>query len=139
MKIGVPSTGRDLDSAVDQRLGRCPYFLIVDAESMSYEVISNESAAAAGGAGVQTAQTLARAGVDIVISSNAGPNAFQTLKAAGIKVFTGASGTVREAIEMYKNGKLQEMDEANVGSHAGMGGGGGGRGGGAGHGGRGRF
>lgn len=139
MKIGVPSTGRDLDSAVDQRLGRCPYFLIVDSDNMEYEVISNESAAAAGGAGVQTAQTLARAGVDIVISSNAGPNAFQTLKAAGIKVFTGANGTVREAIEMYKNGKLQEMDEANVGSHAGMGGGGGGRGGGAGHGGRGRF
>ena len=121
MKIGVPSTGRDIDSAVDQRLGRCPYFLIVDAESMNYEAISNESAAAAGGAGVQTAQMLARAGVDAVISSNAGPNAFQTLKAAGIKVFTGASGTVREAIEMYKNGKLKEMDEANVGSHAGMG------------------
>lgn len=124
MKIGVPSTGRDIDSAVDQRLGRCPYFLIVDAESMNYEVISNESATAVGGTGVHTAQMLARAGVDVVISSNAGPNAFQILKAAGIKVFTGASGTVREAIEMYKNGKLKEMDEANVGSHAGMGSGG---------------
>lgn len=124
MKIGVPSTGRDIDSAVDQRLGRCPYFLIVDAESMNYEVILNESATAVGGTGVHTAQMLARAGVDVVISSNAGPNAFQILKAAGIKVFTGASGTVREAIEMYKNGKLKEMDEANVGSHAGMGSGG---------------
>ncbi len=136
MKIGVTSTGKDMDANIDPRLGRCSYFIVVDPETMEFEVISNESAAAAGGAGVQTAQMMARTGVEVVITGNAGPNAFQTLQAAGIKVITGASGTVREAVDKYINGELKEIDEANVGSHAGMGGGGGrGTGGGMGRGG----
>ncbi len=133
MKIGVTSKGRDLNADVDPRLGRCSYFIIADPETMEFEAISNESAAASGGAGVQTAQMLARAGVDAVITGNAGPNAFQTLQAAGVKVITGANGTVKEAIEKYKKGELKETGEANVGSHSGMGGGygrGGGMGGG---------
>jgi len=126
MKIGVTSTGKDMDANVDPRLGRCSYFIVVDSETMEFEAISNESAAAAGGAGIQTAQMMARTGVEVVITGNAGPNAFQTLQAAGIKVITGASGSVREAVEKYMSGELKEIDEANVGSHAGMGGGGGG-------------
>ncbi len=121
MRIGISSTGKDLDSIVDQRLGRCSYFIIADPETMEFEVISNENAMASGGAGVQTAQMLAHAGVDAVITGNAGPNAFQTLQAAGVKVITGASGTVKEAIEKYKKGELHKANAPTVGSHSGMG------------------
>ena len=76
MKIGVTSTGEDLHANVDQRFGRCKYFLIVDAESMEFEVLSNENAMAFGGAGIQTAQTIANKGVEAFVTGNVGPNAF---------------------------------------------------------------
>ena len=120
MKIGVTSTGEDLHANVDPRFGRCKYFLILDAESMEFEVLSNENAMASGGAGIQTAQTIANKGVEAVVTGNVGPNAFQTLSAAGIKVFTGASGTIKEAVEKYKKGELNETEAPNAGSHSGM-------------------
>ena len=120
MKIGVSSTGENLDANVDQRFGRCKYFLIVDTESMEFEVLSNENAMASGGAGIQAAQTIAKTGAEVVVTGNVGPNAFQTLSAAGMKIFTGASGTIKESIEKYKKGELNETEAPNVGSHSGM-------------------
>ena len=120
MKIGISSTGENLDAAVDQRFGRCRYFLIVDPESLEFEAISNEQAMAAGGAGIQAAQTIAKTGVESIITGNIGPNAYQTLQAANIKIYTGAEGTVKEMIEKYKNGKLKATEGASVGSHFGI-------------------
>ncbi len=117
MKIGITSTGENLDADIDQRFGRCKYFLIVDTESMDFEVVSNENAMASGGAGIQAAQAIAKKGAEVIVTGNVGPNAFQTLSAAGIKVFTGASGTINEK---YKKGELKETETSNVGSHSGM-------------------
>ena len=122
MKIGITSTGENLDAEMDQRFGRCRYFIIVDTESMEFETLSNENAMASGGAGIQAAQTIANKGVEAVITGNVGPNAFQTLSAAGITVFTGATGTIKEIIEKYKKGELNKTESASVGSHFGMGG-----------------
>ena len=44
MKIAISSVGKTLDSQVDQRFGRCPYFLIVDSETLDLEVIPNAAA-----------------------------------------------------------------------------------------------
>ena len=121
MKICVSSTGEDLNANVDPRFGRCQYFLIVDADTMDFESISNESAMASGGAGIQAAQTVAKAGVEVVITGNMGPNAFQTLSAAGIKIFTDATGMINEVMEKYKKGELGETEAPSVGSHFGMG------------------
>ena len=120
MKIGITSTGEDLNAQIAPRFGRCRYFLIVDTDTMSFESISNESSMASGGAGIQAAQTVAKAGVEVVVTGNMGPNAFQTLSATGIIVFTSANGTVKEAIEKYKNGELKKIESASVGSHFGM-------------------
>lgn len=122
MKIGISSTGKDLNAQVDPRFGRCHYFLVVDTDTMTFESISNESAMASGGAGIQAAQTVAGTGIKAMITGNMGPNAFQTLSAAGIKVFTGATGTISQAIDKYKKGELQETNAPSVNSHFGMGG-----------------
>ncbi len=122
MKICVTATGEDLDAQVDPRFGRCQYFVIVDPDTMKFEAFSNEGISASGGAGIQAAQTVANKGVSVVITGNVGPNAFQTLSAAKIKIATGASGTVKDAIEMYKGGGFSETDGATVEEHAGMGG-----------------
>ena len=57
----------------------------------------------------------------MLITGNVGPNAFQALSAAGIKIVTGASGTVRDVIERYKRGELEETGAPTVGGHFGMG------------------
>lgn len=138
MKLAITVQGNDLQSPVDPRLGRCQQFLLVNSDTLEYEVLQNPNVGAAGGAGIQTAQLLASQGVEVVITGNCGPNAFATLQAAGIPVYIGASGTVQQAIDLYQQGKLQSAAAPNVGGHfgdprmagGGMGGGRGGMGGG---------
>ncbi len=120
MKIAISAVGQSLDSQVDPRFGRCQNFVIIDMDTMEFEAIANESAAAAGGAGIATAQMIAGKGVEAVLTGNCGPNAFGVLNSAGIKVMTGATGTVHEAIESYKAGKLQASSQASAGAHSGM-------------------
>jgi len=122
MKICITSTGKNLDAVVDQRFGRCQYFLIIDIDTMKLKSISNESTLASGGAGIQAAQIVTKEGVFSVITGNIGPNAFSILQAADIKVFTGAEGTVKEVIEQYKQGRLKETGGPNTERHVGIGG-----------------
>jgi predicted Fe-Mo cluster-binding NifX family protein len=89
---------------------------------METKVVSNQSALSSGGAGVQAAQIVTKEKVDSVITGNIGPNAFQILQAAGIKVYTGAEGSLHDVIENYKNGNLHEAGNPNVESHSGIGG-----------------
>jgi len=121
MKIAVSSSGNDLDSQVDPRFGRCAYFVIVETDDMGFEAFENGSIAMGGGAGIQAAQFVASKGAKAVITGNVGPNAVQTLSAAGVETFVGQSGTVREAMERYTEGKINSTSTPNVADHYGMG------------------
>jgi len=121
MKIAISATTPDLSAKVDPRFGRCQYFVIVDPDSMEFEGIENSSASAGGGAGIAAAQMVVGKEVEAVLTGNCGPNAFSVLEAAGIKVMTGVSGTVQEAVEGYKAGKYNAISRANVSPHSGMG------------------
>jgi predicted Fe-Mo cluster-binding NifX family protein len=88
---------------------------------MSVEVFENENAALGGGAGIQSAQFVVSKGAGAVITGHCGPNAMQVLSAAGIKVYTGQSGPIKDAVSRYQNGELTPAAEADVSSHAGMG------------------
>ena len=121
MKICVSASSGSLDANVDPRFGRCQYFVIVDSETMEFTAVSNDSSSAAHGAGIQAAQTVANRGAKVVITGNVGPNAFNVLSATGIKIVTGASGSVRESVEKYKSGQLKEIGNPTVGGHFGMG------------------
>ena len=120
MKICVTSEGGSLDSMVDPRFGRCQYFIIVDTDTLEFEAVGNPNIESMGGAGIQSAQLVSSKQVKAVVTGNVGPNAFQTLQAAGIEIFTGASGTVKEAIEKYKKGEFKAASNPSVGSHSGM-------------------
>ncbi len=125
MKIAVSSTGPDLDAEVDPRFGRCAYLLVVDPDSLEMEVIENQNKMMGGGAGIQTARMVAERGVEVVLTGNCGPNAYQTLSAAGVQIITGVSGTVRRVVEDFKQGNLRPTGGPNVESHFGMAPGGG--------------
>jgi len=120
MKICITSEGKGLNSNVDPRFGRCQYFIIADSETLEFEVVENPNTESMGGAGIQSAQLVASKQIKAVLTGNVGPNAFQTLQAAGIEIFTGVSGTIKEAVEKYKKGGFEAVKNPSVGSKFGM-------------------
>jgi predicted Fe-Mo cluster-binding NifX family protein len=123
MKVAISSTGPGLDAEMDPRFGRCRYIVVVDTDTMEFESIENPNVMASGGAGIQSAQLIADKGVGVLLTGNCGPNAFQTLQAAGIPVCVGVGGTVREAVELYKKGEVSPSQGPSVAEKFGSGGG----------------
>jgi len=118
MKIAITSQGTDLDAAVDPRFGRAANFIIVDPESNAFEVIENkQNLNLPQGAGIQSGKNIVDNKVDALITGNCGPKAFNVLSAAGVKIFIGAKGTVREALDQYKDGTLKAANNPNVEGH----------------------
>jgi predicted Fe-Mo cluster-binding NifX family protein len=120
MKIAITSQGKEKNSQLDPRFGRCSYILIYNIETDQFELLENTSQQLEGGAGIQTAQKLAENKVQAVITGHIGPNAFKTLSAAGIAVYSGNAGAVDELIDKYKNDRLQPISDATVEAHHGM-------------------
>jgi predicted Fe-Mo cluster-binding NifX family protein len=114
MQICITSQGDNLESKIDPRFGRAAYFIIIDTDNMESESIQNPYIQAGGGAGIQAAQFVANKGVKVVITGNIGPNSFQVLKEAGLSVISGVSGSVKSAIEKYKNGELKSVENPTV-------------------------
>src|SRR4030043_1974884 len=119
MKIAVSTTGKDLNSQIDPRFGRCQYFIFIDPETMEFEAFENEGLMASGGAGVQAAQLVAQKGARALITGNLGPNAASALSASGIKVYLVPGGSGKDVIEGYRAGNLREASGATVAPHFG--------------------
>ena len=150
MKICVTAGASGLDAPMDPRFGRCPFFVVVDLDSMSENSIPNSNVTASSGAGIQAAQEIAKQVVSALITGNIGPNAMQTLSAAKIDVNQYLEGgSVKDVVEKFQRGELTKISGPSVPGHVGVGKGpmgkgkgrggglGGGRGSGAGSGGQG--
>lgn len=120
MKIAVSGTGPILDSEVDPRFGRCQFMIFVDTDTMDYELHSNAASGAGGGAGIATGQMVLNRNVEAVLTGNIGPKAHKVLSEAGIRIMTGVSGTVRQAIDAFKKRELKVAYGPTVDEHAGM-------------------
>jgi predicted Fe-Mo cluster-binding NifX family protein len=118
MRLAVTSQGSELTSAVDPRFGRAKYFLVVNTETDEVSAVDNSANLnAAQGAGIQAGKKVVALGVEGVITGHVGPKAFAALQAGGVKVYTGAFGTVAEAIQQFRAGKLKMVESADVEGH----------------------
>jgi predicted Fe-Mo cluster-binding NifX family protein len=118
VKIAFSTSGKDLSAPLDTRFGRAPKFLIYDLDTNTFTVVDNRKTMdSAQGAGIQSAETVARSGAKAVVTGNCGPKAFRVLSAAGIRIFNTGAPTVEEALELYRAGSLTEADAANVEGH----------------------
>ncbi|MGM0509388.1 MAG: NifB/NifX family molybdenum-iron cluster-binding protein [Fusobacteriota bacterium] len=122
MKIAVISKGKDLSSEMDQRFGRGAGFLIVETKTMDSKWINNEGKNASGGAGPLAAKAVAESGAEaIILYKNLGPKAADTLKRFEVKTYLrGDATTVEEAINLFKENKLEEINGSNVEEHSGL-------------------
>ena len=118
MKIVFTTSGEDLKSPLDARFGRAAKFLVYDLDNETFEVVDNsKNLNAAQGAGIQSAETVARLGVKTLVTGHCGPKAFRVLSAAGIMIFNTGAPTVAEALEDYRAGKLVQANAPDVESH----------------------
>ena len=101
MRIGVLSDGEDLASEVSEDFGHAPFFLIVDSETLDYEVIANEFVDAMG-AGMKVADAIIALKVDAVITGGIGSHGYNMLTKAGIAVSFDEEGSVEECVETFK-------------------------------------
>jgi predicted Fe-Mo cluster-binding NifX family protein len=118
VKIVLTTLGIDINAPLDGRFGRAPKFLVYDVESGNIEVIDNQqNLDAAQGAGIQSAEIVARSGAKALVTGHCGPKAFRVLSAAGIKVYNTDAPTVADAIERFRSGKLTDAAAADVEGH----------------------
>lgn len=118
MRIVVTAKGDNLEAEVDPRFGRAARFLLFDTQTRQLQCVDNQqSLNAAQGAGVQAAQTVSGLGADCLLTGHCGPKAFRALQAAGVQIYTGASGTVAEAIAALEQGRLRPASSADVEGH----------------------
>ena len=118
MKVAITSQGPDMTSAVDPRFGRAKFLVLIDTETGEFAAHDNtQNLNALQGAGIQAAQNVVSLGAAAVITGNVGPKAFAALQAGDVKPYIGATGSVYDAVEQFKDGRLQYADKANVDGH----------------------
>ena len=112
VRIVIPTNGNSgLNENISPIFGRAPYLTYVDVDGDVKNVFAKQNAGlfARGGAGIASAQEVITNGANVVIAQQIGPNAFDILEEAGIKIFMG-SGTVKKLIDDYKENKLSEIN-----------------------------
>jgi len=114
MKVCITAQGSGLDAAVDERFGRAPSFVLVETDTLQAEPLENSANQENHGAGVAAAMTVGRSGASALITGHCGPKAFEVLRAAGVNVYTGAFGSVRDAVQAFLDGKLDKADDPDV-------------------------
>lgn len=118
MKIAVPSgTVGGLDDQVGEHFGRAPCYTIMDTDTGVVEVVPNTSDHM-GGVG-SPPELLARAGAQVLACRGLGGRALAMFEGLGVRVFVGASGTVRDAVRDYSEGRLREATDADACAHHG--------------------
>ena len=121
MKIAVSAVDNNgWETKLDSRFGRAAYFAVVDTKEDSIEFIKNDAKNASSGAGVQAAQTVADAGVDVLISGNIGPKAFDGLSRTDMEIYSGSEESIQKIIDEYQLGNLEELESATKSAHAGL-------------------
>jgi len=105
----------ELGQEVNPVFGRCPGFLIVEAEGgeiKESEFIENAAGKVAQGAGISAAQKVVELGVKAIITGNMGPNAIMVLQKEGIRVYRADGMNIKDAVKMLNMGRLEELKSA---------------------------
>jgi len=107
MKIAVTAAIPGFrDAPIDPLFGRCNYFLIVETDDMSFEVVENEYAKLGEDAGMESAKFVASKGVKAVLTGSCGSKVSKFLTDLSIQVIVGVRGVANDAVEKFMMGEL---------------------------------
>lgn len=119
MKVAITSSAKTLADPIDMHFGRAKFFILADTETG--KAIAHDNAQnlhAAQGAGIQSAETVAKLGAETVITGSVGPKAYRALQAAGIKIaLIEAVCPGTEALRRFKDNELPVLGKPNSEGH----------------------
>ena len=122
MRIAISMTGKDMASESSSLFGRCPYYIVVETDSMAFEAFANPAVGASGGAGVQASQFVLEQNAEAVLTGRVGPNAMKVFEQAGTALYQTQGRSVKEEVQSFMAGELESITAPGA-SHVGMGGG----------------
>ena len=110
MKLIISAQNSLLESPIDRRFGRSPWFIFVNTDTKEWKAHQNPGASQSGGAGVAAAQFVVDQAADVVISGDFGPNATRAFQAAKVEMqlFTENVVTVQDAVDHFLANTLRE-------------------------------
>lgn len=112
MKVVIPTNGNlGLEDDVADHFGRSQTYTSYDMETGDVKVIRNESEHM-GGLGKPPANIISE-GANVVICKGLGRRAVKMFEDAGVKVYCGASGKVKDAVRQYREEKLELATQDN--------------------------
>jgi len=117
MKIAISANGETNESKLDVRFGRCEYFQIHDTENKEVKILENLGKSANGGAGIVAANQLIDEKVNVIITGNLGPNAFELMEKAEIKAYKCEDISITSVLEKYNNNELEEINISGPAHH----------------------
>ena len=109
MKIAISAKTGSIESQMDERFGRCNYFILFDDKTEQIKSIVNLAASASSGAGPIAVKELVKHKVKTVVTGSIGEIAEESLQMAGIEIITMEALTVQEAIDIYLKFKRQSI------------------------------
>jgi predicted Fe-Mo cluster-binding NifX family protein len=118
MKIAISADGSNLDAKVANRFSTAEYLLIIDVDSGEFEAVTNPASTHQHGAGVQAIVLAVSKGAKAVLTGYCNPAVANQLKANGIEILTGMTGTVRDAVGQYKKVPTMRAPETRPSSMA---------------------
>lgn len=108
-RVAVASHGEGLDARLELRFGVCSSFIVVDPTTMAWEVVRVEPDGPAEKVNVNGIRAVARSGAAALITPHIHPECCMALRALAVTPYLAPEGiTVREAIERYERGELEE-------------------------------
>jgi len=100
------------DAELDERFGRCGYFVFYNSENKSFAAVPNTAGEEAGGAGVKAVQIIVDQGVKVLIAPEVGPQGMAALGTLGIDIFRqGDCKTTGTALQAWLSQELLPLEK----------------------------
>jgi predicted Fe-Mo cluster-binding NifX family protein len=109
MRIAVSADNKNgLDSIVNPHFGRCPHYILVDVEGHDVTGVQEMDSPFYGHHQPgQVPGFIHSLGAQVMLAGGMGGRAITFFEQYGIEGVTGASGTVRQSVELYLGGELK--------------------------------
>jgi len=109
--ICIATSGPSMSDQIAPMFDRAPYFMIVGLGTC--KVVANPNVDDQAGVGIQSAQLVVSEGAKAVITNDISVKALEELSKLRIRVYTGVTGTAKQGLEWYQNGRLtpSSLDE----------------------------
>ena len=109
MIITIPTKTSGEISFISDKFGRSTFFYVYDTNTKKGQTYINENKDGQGGVGVKSVEFVISKSTDVLITPRIGEKSSNILKTTDIKIYKKTDQIVKDVIESYLNGELEEF------------------------------